>query len=533
MTDPALLERIANFLGAERVSTTDLDAHVFDIEAELLLLARRRAALEASWAAQPTRWGDGELALLRSDLARTSDALCLQWGRLALERRLRQDQRPAVEGHGQADAPTQPLRRVMPSETHAVAGLSQAPPPSLPAIAVPVPQPPPRAPLPPALPPDPVAIERLKAHLTGTAGATGTVDASRRKPQSRFDAQLAKALIDELGPVPPALDKEPDARAELRRLLKAARPERFADWVVLPPDVQRALISVIASRARCLQQQPVAALLIDADAERDLNLLFSGLSGYLKREQPGFVHGLSRAHQPEGADWRHDAGLLWERLLRVLGDHHEQPTPNPERALHELDKVLDSDSPDERVPDDKVVAALQAAVDAGVAQDDPRLVRMMRPWLDLLGRHARFKVLRKTIRNERDQDAQEAAAKPNSLPVDWPWWHLTRGKRAAMVGGDPREEARTRLMQAFEMAELHWGAIDQTPQLDSLAESLRRGGWDVVVLLQSFVNHKTSNKIIDACKDGGVAFISVERGYGTERIRAAIEENLGRKSAAA
>ena len=479
-----------------RPALTEIEAQIGAVEAELLELARHRLALETALAGAPTAWGDAHVAEVRRLVADRCDDLCLQLGRLHLERALRAGARAdarapeprAVSGELPRRVPSEPLR---------------------------VPGP----------PPDANAVERLRSHLSGTAS-----DQLRRRAAVRFDPSLWRSLLDELGPVPPSLDREPEVRAELRRLLRAVRPERAEQWVALPPELQRNFISVIAARARCLQEPTVAGLVADLDPDRELNQLFSGLSGYLKREQPGFVHGLSRTHLPDGATWREDAFSLWERLTEAAAGHDVAAGPNPERALHDLDGVLRGEP-----EDDHVVTALQATIDAGVAQDDPRLIKALRPWLDLLGKHARFKVLRKAIRTENERDLAEASAPPPTAAIaaDWPCWVLTRNRRAVMVGGEPREEARARLQATFGFAELQWGSIDQTRQLDSLADSLRQGGWDLLILLQGFVNHKSATKVIDACKDGPVPFVSVERGYGVERIREAIEQDLGRRVLAA
>jgi CO/xanthine dehydrogenase FAD-binding subunit len=52
------------------------------------------------------------------------------------------------------------------------------------------------------------------------------------------------------------------------------------------------------------------------------------------------------------------------------------------------------------------------------------------------------------------------------------------------------------------------------------------GSVDLVVLLGRFMSHSIQDQVIPACKQAGIAWVVVERGYGVEQLRLAIERFL-------
>lgn len=359
--------------------------------------------------------------------------------------------------------------------------------------------------------------QRLQAALSGQFPAVTAA------PQV-FPAQLAQAVRAELGEVPPALDNEEAVRAELKLLVRCTRPERQDGWRSLPPDVQVSIIAHLAARARCLQEPPAAQILTQLDVDRQIETLFNALSRYTKEEAPGFVYGLARSHGARSESWHKDAMEHLNMLNELIAVRAEPAKANPEREIAKLEQMLADEA-----GDDAVVEQLDAVLAAGVTKTDARLVRLCRPKLELLGKHARFKPLRKAIKEVDESD--ENPDKQTGPAADWPHWAAVRGKRAALIGGEPREEPRARIQAAFEFAALSWESIDQVRQIDALANQIRSGGVDFMIILQSFVNHSVCGKIVDACRSAKVPFAAVERGYGVERIRLAIEQDLGKRAA--
>lgn len=368
-------------------------------------------------------------------------------------------------------------------------------------------------------------LETLQARLRGDSCVTEPVRANVRLPVRAWQ-ELALELTAE----PPTEMNEDSLREELMRLQRAVRPDRMAQWKQLPAELACAVVGNLVARARAAQAEELRPLLRRLDPDLELDGVFSRLTAWQREVQPGFVHGLGRHHLPRGANWREDALVQAQRIATVADEHYPPAGRNRERALTQLGVVQTQ----EGIDDSALLEALSVAVESGVAQDDPRLVRMMRPRLELLGRHAKFKVLRKAIRSDIEAETSvDTVVEPtHSLPADWPWWHLVRGRRAAMVGGDPREEPRSRIENHFGLASLDWRDLDQVRHLESLASRIRSGGIDLVILLQSLLSHDASDSIVEACQTANVPFVAVERGYGVERIRMAIERHLARMRAA-
>ena len=117
----------------------------------------------------------------------------------------------------------------------------------------------------------------------------------------------------------------------------------------------------------------------------------------------------------------------------------------------------------------------------------------------------------------REAEKQDEAAPP--LPDDWPFWHLTRGKRAVMVGGDPRPKSRERIQRAFAFASLEWDEVNE-----SAAERLRkRAGTIDLFVFNRFGRHSLDDILLDEVRADLSRWVRVEHGYGVVGLRHAME----------
>jgi hypothetical protein len=108
------------------------------------------------------------------------------------------------------------------------------------------------------------------------------------------------------------------------------------------------------------------------------------------------------------------------------------------------------------------------------------------------------------------------------LEADWPWWSQVRGKRAVLVGGSPREPYRQRLIEVFGFSSLDW--VDgHVRRISKLASRVAHRGVDLILVVSAFISHKSSGKIVNACKQQGVTFAVLERGHGVLAVRRALE----------
>ncbi|NOY27832.1 MAG: hypothetical protein GXP62_18365 [Oligoflexia bacterium] len=338
-----------------------------------------------------------------------------------------------------------------------------------------------------------------------------------RRVQLDMDHDRLIELLRMLGEPTTPLDSVERVRDELSGLTAGTSNARLDEWCAYPTQVQKALVGITVARARHLQDE-VDHELLPLELTGDLDRLFSTMTGYSKREQPGFVFGLQRHHHPMGLTWLADARRWWADLVDFLP---EPSVLSPERALGELRRRIQAG-----LGEEQILAQLTVALDAGVEAEDPRLVTMMDSAYEALRQEARFKHLRKAIRDARDQDEASAAelANPDAvLPEDWPYEGLVEGRTTAVVGGPVPEEARKRLAEVFKWAEVEWVDGAHPRALEDLAERARDGEVDHVVVLRRFVGEDADRVLIPICDDNAVPVADVASGYGVKAIRGALE----------
>ena len=95
----------------------------------------------------------------------------------------------------------------------------------------------------------------------------------------------------------------------------------------------------------------------------------------------------------------------------------------------------------------------------------------------------------------------------------------TKGKRAVIIGGLPREQNRLVLIEFFEWAEFRWESCqgNEPRILDRIEQSIRSGGIDMVLELTSLVGHHVE-RLKPVCEEVGIPFVRVARGYGISAL---------------
>jgi hypothetical protein len=369
-------------------------------------------------------------------------------------------------------------------------------------------------PLPPAAPPlnlaSAEALAGLKAHVE--TGGGFRVQA----PPADWPARLAEQLKELL----PGRDAEAELSAVLRVVDNVDR------WKVLPPEVQAALVGLLAARLRFLQDVPTLT------GDRRIDFAFGSLSAYVKRARPGFVYGLARWHTPVRGSWEADGEAMYDRLAAMVPTPAEAE-PSQHRLLDAVEflvKELDICPAEARsAVEAQLRRDILAAFAGGIQARHPRLIRMLASHTDLLD-GPEFRTLRRAIRDEAEEaqaEEEEESGVEEHLPIDWAWWPFTRGKRALIIGGDPREQSRARLEAAFGFEELEWvGAEFKRNNLIGVRDRVRAGRTDLVILLTRFTGHDADQIIIPACREMNVPFVCVQHGYGVVRVRHAIERFL-------
>lgn len=398
-------------------------------------------------------------------------------------------------------------------------------------------------------------MARLREIYAEMTDLRGELDARMRRLQELFLEAIALGIV--LAPAPPIAEPvvEPVVAPEPPRPLPILRerPEPAAvlvasssagsesarDW---PRLVRERIERLERARTTAEQMEEIRALVFDetwlgrlpafvqvlflshacavarhfqvtAQAGEDpVRLVINRIVRYAKMTEVGFVYGPNRLDGPKSGGWDRDA----RDLLRQLSEAAREEE-NPGRLLGELERIVSDGAGGEEI---RTLA--NRCMDAGVDSRDRRFVNILLPALgELDGK--RFGTLRAAIRTELETEAQAEDAAPD-IPDAWPLFSLTRGKRAILVGGEPRETNRARIEGAFGFAPLEWmGAERRRNNLLNVRDRVLGGSVDVVIILGSFVGHDADQIILPSCRERGVPFVHVEHGYGITRIRMAVE----------
>lgn len=365
----------------------------------------------------------------------------------------------------------------------------------------------------------PSALVELQARMAPTLE-------SRTEQRLRREARERDRLhqwYDELGSAPTTLGKHAATR-EIERF--AARLDRAMDtWGNLPAHHNHLLTSFATKRLRAAQQV-VAERLPGMQREHELvERAIRALSRHSKQTRPGFVHGLALHHGPEHGSWIEDAGVEEERIRLELGLVDAADTAHEAVNIDDVLRRL-TEAVHDGLSDDDLVKRVRSALRDGVAPDHTRLVRLVAPYVELLGGDE-FSALRRAVDAELAEQEVEADTDVSSLPAGWPGWAYTRGKRAVIVGGEPRAQRVEAIQQAFGFADVQW--VPKTDKgarkVQALVERMKNGTIDLVICLRAFSSHKLYDAVFDVAEPQCERVLADT--YGVTQIRLAIERDLG------
>lgn len=250
------------------------------------------------------------------------------------------------------------------------------------------------------------------------------------------------------------------------------------------------------------------------------------ITDYNQRKRLGSIHGTRRDDRPKRGAWITDYTDELDWLKADLGTVSayvkESPSKVPaDRLLYEFEETLADAAPFVELRP----MLLELLDHSDLSGGDQRLAQLCAPLYGYL-EGSEFRALRRAIRDLEEEEIEEDERE--SLPEDWGWWHHTRGKRGVIIGGDPREINRARIQELFGFDELTWHESTRKKRgmLTSLRDAVATGGLDFVLVLRQFIGHEVDRIMMPVCREHGVPFVSVDTGYGTTRIRLAIEHFL-------
>jgi hypothetical protein len=179
---------------------------------------------------------------------------------------------------------------------------------------------------------------------------------------------------------------------------------------------------------------------------------------------------------------------------------------------------------------DEFLDLLRQAV-RGLGPADPELVSLALPLRDQVdGDDLR------PLRANLDRVLREVTARDDGEPATFARFDdvmpVTRGRRALMVGGAVREDARRALQSLFGFDRLEWEAHDETrpATLELIEQRVHGHGIDLMLVLKGGVGPGVPDRLRMACQQSGVDCVVVDRGYAPAQIGEALRRLLPRSA---
>ncbi|HEY2154599.1 MAG TPA: hypothetical protein VGH33_03150 [Isosphaeraceae bacterium] len=396
--------------------------------------------------------------------------------------------------------------------------------------------------------------------------ARAKIDGKRKDAKARLD-EITKAVDEAQRELTVARDKYQGLRKELDRLLPELA-ERFAEGDQLVSEVElflpsgqiRGLMAEIedgATHFGALEAREQKAQLMiwigklrrlqstnasrPQDEIQQLESIFRRLVSLSKQYMPGYIDAFQEGYT---ADWdlyiadaqeqfrisseqgRRDRETRQQREDQAAREAARKKVSRESAlvAIEDLRAVIAT----HKIPDDgldEFNAVLARVVNLG-GSSEPELLELVRPFRELIT-GSDLRTLRKhldRIQDEEDKLGESAAVRERYRELI----ALTRGRRALMIGGAVREDARRSLQQTFEFDELEWEPYEgnRPAALNSLEQRVKNRGIDLVLILKNFVGHSVSERLRPLCEENDIPCLMVEHGYGAQQVGETLRAGL-------
>ena len=364
-----------------------------------------------------------------------------------------------------------------------------------------------------------------------------------------FASNNLDALASQLGN-PGAFKSKGAVKSELGVLRKHTSAEAIARWGSFPDEVRVALTHFVAARCRALQEAP-SKYRKGLDLKEEVADIFPRLRAPIERERLCFVHGLALDHRPaHGNTWQDDVSH-WSSKINALRQKYAPAKTsrepfNTQKAITAVAHLIARKASPVAIrhdlkgyieqglnPKDERLLSTLAPVAEFFPEDDPRWAKLHQGWAAIRAREeAASRSLEASLQEvpeERAEVEDEDLAEESVVDERWSHWAYVAGRTIAIIGGDRRDSAADRIAESFKPAALVWPKVTKKGgmrRVTSMCSRIDNQSIDLVLVLNRFISHKASNKIIGACKKANVPYACIERGYGVAQLAEAIERFL-------
>ncbi len=397
------------------------------------------------------------------------------------------------------------------------------------------------------------------------------IDTKRKDAKTHLD-DIAREVEEAQRELTAARDKYQNLRKELDRLLPELA-ERFADsdrliaeaelflpsgqikalqneieqgslhFAILESREQKAQLMIWIGRLRRLQASNPAR---PTEEVQLLEMIFRRLVSLSKQYMPGYIDAFQEGYT---ADWDLYIAEAQEQL-RLASEQSRKERElrqlREEQSLREVArKKLSRESALEAISDLRAVISSRNLPDEGMddfnnvllrvvnlgGSGEPELLSLVRPFREQIN-GADFRALRKhldRIVEDESREGEAVALRERYQELI----SLTRGRKALLVGGAVREDARRSLEQTFEFDELEWEPYESSrpAALKSLEQRVKNQGVDFVLILKDFVGHSVTDRLRPLCEEFQIPCLMVEHGYGAHQVGETLRAGLINKSA--
>lgn len=294
---------------------------------------------------------------------------------------------------------------------------------------------------------------------------------------------------------------------------------------------QKAQLMIWLGRFRKLQERVRSGEEEEVSEEQERlveRVMFPMLTGISKRHMPGYIEAFREnfttdwdqyvvegqelliaasedAKRRRDAESRLSAKQAEATLLRELNREEGRRNLAELAALAAHETLIGADA-------DRFRELLAKAV-GNLGASDPEVLALARRFRDLIADGREFRALRRRVERSGDDDSEQSGVYEDVAAV-------TSGRRAIMIGGAVREDARRNIEDTFDFETLEWVPHEshRPAAIGGVERSVRAGGVDVVLLLKNFIGHDVSEKLRPLCEQCGIPCLLVDHGYGVGQI---------------
>ena len=347
----------------------------------------------------------------------------------------------------------------------------------------------------------------------------------RLLPQLADEFDETDRLVSGIGRLFPA-SQIPELIAEIE--------DGASHFGVLDAREQKAQLMIWIGKLRRLQGMDFAE---GGEETLALEQVFRRLVSLSKQYMPGYIDAFQEGYVADWDQYIVDAQEVFRLSAESARRDREVKSLRDEQARRDLERrkltresyreafvslratISAHDLPRSGV--DEFLEVLGRVVNLGGASE-PELLELVRPFRELIT-GGDFRVLRKHLDRIRDDESkveEEAALRDRLCELI----AQTRGRKALMIGGSAREDARKNLHLFFEFDELEWESYEGSRPvlLKSLEQRVRNRGVDLILILKEFVAHAVPERLRPLCQEFDIPCLMVEHGYGTHQVAEAL-----------